>query len=219
MEVVVPTFTPRPDPTADWQTYRNEQYGFEFRYPGDWKVGSSGNTVQLYTYQGEGVLIPRETDAKMEIGAERVKEIYNQEETELLYYGNNKVFEITRASVIGPGTTRIVYLESLDNDFLQIAFFFNHELYRNEFNQILSTFKFIDSPIVTFEQCVEAGNPVMESFPEQCRTQDGVLFVNWQGAGQFCAQVITPARNPQTGEVRDFPTPCDVPENWEPVSN
>jgi len=81
------------------------------------------------------------------------------------------------------------------------------------------------SHIVTFEQCVEAGNLVMparhslgeggESFPEQCRTQDGVLFVNWQGAGQFCTQVIAPARNPQTGEVRDFPTPCDVPEGWE----
>jgi hypothetical protein len=34
---------------------------------------------------------------------------------------------------------------------------------------------------------------------------------------RFCIQVITPARNPQTGEVRDFPTPCDVPAGWEPV--
>ena len=69
--------------------------------------------------------------------------------------------------------------------------------------------------ITTFDQCVKAGNPIMESFPEQCRTQDGVLFVNWQGAGLFCVQVITPARNPQTGETRDFPTPCDVPKGWE----
>lgn len=29
-----------------------------------------------------------------------------------------------------------------------------------------------------------------------------------------CIQVITKARNPKTGEVRDFPTPCDVPEGW-----
>ena len=33
----------------------------------------------------------------------------------------------------------------------------------------------------------------------------------------FCIQVITPARNKATGEVKDFPTPCDVPEDWEPL--
>lgn len=35
--------------------------------------------------------------------------------------------------------------------------------------------------------------------------------------GEVCIQVITPARNPDTGEVRDFPTPCDVPTGWEPI--
>lgn len=33
----------------------------------------------------------------------------------------------------------------------------------------------------------------------------------------ICVQVITKAKNPQTGEVRDFPTPCDVPNGWEVV--
>lgn len=37
--------------------------------------------------------------------------------------------------------------------------------------------------------------------------------------GVVCIQVITPARNPQTGEVREFPTPCDVPAGWEVVRN
>lgn len=32
-----------------------------------------------------------------------------------------------------------------------------------------------------------------------------------------CIQVITPARNPKTGEVKNFPTPCDVPEGWEKI--
>ncbi len=30
-----------------------------------------------------------------------------------------------------------------------------------------------------------------------------------------CVQVITPAKNPATGEVVDYPTPCDVPDGWE----
>jgi hypothetical protein len=31
--------------------------------------------------------------------------------------------------------------------------------------------------IDSFEKCVKAGNPVMESYPRQCRTPDGRLFV------------------------------------------
>lgn len=34
---------------------------------------------------------------------------------------------------------------------------------------------------------------------------------------EFCIQVITRARNPETGEERDFPTPCDVPEGWQKI--
>lgn len=33
--------------------------------------------------------------------------------------------------------------------------------------------------------------------------------------GSMCAQVITPARNPETGEIKEFGTPCDVPEGWD----
>lgn len=32
-----------------------------------------------------------------------------------------------------------------------------------------------------------------------------------------CVQVITPAINPRTGERKEFPTPCDVPEGWQKV--
>lgn len=36
----------------------------------------------------------------------------------------------------------------------------------------------VPSPVVsTFEDCVAAGNPVMESYPRQCMTQDGRHFV------------------------------------------
>lgn len=35
--------------------------------------------------------------------------------------------------------------------------------------------------------------------------------------GTVCIQVITPAKNPETGEVVEYPTPCDVPDGWEIV--
>jgi hypothetical protein len=34
---------------------------------------------------------------------------------------------------------------------------------------------------------------------------------------QICVQVITPARNPLTGEIKEYPTPCDVPPTWEVI--
>ena len=34
-----------------------------------------------------------------------------------------------------------------------------------------------NKPITSFDECVAAGNPVMESYPEQCRA-DGKTFVN-----------------------------------------
>lgn len=33
------------------------------------------------------------------------------------------------------------------------------------------------SSITSYEECVAAGNPIMESFPEQCRDDEGNLFV------------------------------------------
>lgn len=30
-----------------------------------------------------------------------------------------------------------------------------------------------------------------------------------------CIQVIAPARNKTTGEIKQFPTPCDIPDGWE----
>lgn len=36
---------------------------------------------------------------------------------------------------------------------------------------------------------------------------------------RVCIQVITPAKNPKTGECEEFPTPCDVPESWNIVGS
>ncbi len=40
---------------------------------------------------------------------------------------------------------------------------------------------------------------------------------NNEGKGRVCTQVITPAKNETTGECKEFPTPCDVPDGWEKV--
>jgi len=44
----------------------------------------------------------------------------------------------------------------------------------------------IPSMINSFEECVAAGNPVMESYPRQCRTQDGKHFVESLSEQEQC---------------------------------
>ena len=38
MPTVSSTPTVTPDPTANWQIYRNDEFGFEFRYPKNWEL-------------------------------------------------------------------------------------------------------------------------------------------------------------------------------------
>ncbi|VVB60615.1 Uncharacterised protein [uncultured archaeon] len=40
-----------------------------------------------------------------------------------------------------------------------------------------------------------------------------------RGHDRFCIQVITPAKNEKTGECKEFPTPCSVPDGWEKVDS
>lgn len=73
--------------------------------------------------------------------------------------------------------------------------------------------------ISDFESCAAEGYPIFASYPRQCRASDGQNFME-RVPREFpdrvaCIQVITPARNPVTGEVIEFPTPCDVPPGWE----
>lgn len=39
--------------------------------------------------------------------------------------------------------------------------------------------------ISSFEECKRAGYPIMESFPEQCRTPDGRVFISPQELNQL----------------------------------
>ena len=48
-----PAFLPSPSPesnlTGGWKTYRNEKYGFEFKYPSDLILNEYSNSVTLFS--------------------------------------------------------------------------------------------------------------------------------------------------------------------------
>jgi hypothetical protein len=65
-----------------------------------------------------------------------------------------------------------------------------------------------------------------ENKEQAARTAESMTLPRNVGSGEqatdpsdsdlvVCAQVITSAFNPRTGEIREYPTPCDVPEGWQ----
>lgn len=58
--------------------------------------------------------------------------------------------------------------------------------------------------VTSFEECVAAGNPVMESYPPQCRTEDGELFTQNVDYVQPHKDLIDVV-NPQPNQVISSP--------------
>ncbi len=63
----------------------------------------------------------------------------------------------------------------------------------------------VSAPITSFEECKSAGYPVMESYPEQCRTPDGVLFV--QEIETPIEEPVVPPSPTSTVQSATFGTP------------
>lgn len=197
---------------SEWKTYRNEEYGFEMSFTEDWrgyKVISSGKQKGTYFFclptvnkdypdshcggdlhSGYASLFYITIFSHQEWTEEQKKVVGRA-----IFVAENQDY------VVGYGKAQDSPRDLLD----QYA----------KIDQILSTFRFTNKEhqINSYQSCIAAGYAMMKSKPPKCQSGEGLVFVEYES----CIQVIAQAKNPQTGEMRDFPTPCDIPEGWQKI--
>ncbi len=147
---------------VDWKTYQNEQYGFEFNYPSSWHPGLEA----CVTYQKDcdGVLykigIENDNDLGILLSGVQVIIIPTVDIQAASSFIKNKIFDGKWFSFQGDDGSAQKYLFSGDAEFEFTVKFISHasktyiisptfdaydtKLDNSTYNQILSTFKFIE---------------------------------------------------------------------------
>ncbi len=162
-----PASSPSSTDTTSWKTYRNEQYGFEFKYPAAWRMdtydgsptllGGEALSLQIYSYPenntyNPGAPVPQneikiEGDVYRTVGSldELIKKLggfNNVVRTEDIVINGvvgKKVW--THDEEFGMEVLGVYYVDGGRG--FSLTSWPSNSIYLNEFDQILSTFKFI----------------------------------------------------------------------------
>lgn len=193
--------TPLPENPANLKTYQNPKIGFEIQHPPEWKTAERESEVVWYSKEPSGASDPY---------ALRV-----------FFYGSDALDDSSPRCDKAETCFKVSQITTQDGA-LTISIWQPNDQLRQEMNlPPKHLFAFLD----------ETGRPVVPEFSTNLLPVYflGQILSTFKFLGEVtptpvpvgepeaCVQVVTPAKNPATGECQEFPTPCDVPEGWEKV--
>jgi hypothetical protein len=150
------------DETADWKTYKNEEYGFEVKYPNNWyaepedladlsaKLSIIFGNYPIKESSGRKDytsvnFVVEETPALDEYLNEMKKYGAKIEETNI---ASNKAYKTTATGkevYLGDNLNPSISITTIHNNYMYgLLILYPNEISEKVFNQIVSTFRFLD---------------------------------------------------------------------------
>lgn len=195
--IIKPSSIPTANPTANWKTYTNTQYGFTFQYPSSWTLSGSqlnnqdnSASVFMYFWPNPNNLSLQALNQSLTGASGKGPNLYTPT-MKKIQVGGQTAYEIWPCAIDGYAGECRKYLIPWKTSVLEIRYTSSPKNYAmTDFDKMLSTFTFINPP----------QTPIIKS-PFSCKTprptgmpNEGMSFVNAFCSGllnESCSNITT----------------------------